>query len=577
MTQRIEQETLTEKFLDCRNLTFFYPEDTSPVLEEITFSLDRGEIMVVCGESGCGKTTLLRHMKKNQNPFGEKTGTVFLEGHRLEEISARQSVEMIGFVGQHPEEQLVTDTVWHELSFAMENLGYPSEVIRKKTGEIAQYFGIASWFRQKVSALSGGQKQILNLAAVMVLKPELLILDEPTAQLDPISGEHFLKTLLQLNQDFGTTILLSEQRLESVLPMADKVMILHQGKNAAWGNTEKLPQLLQAARSKMSCRLPVEDALPVALRVFLEVEKENINPPLSVGQGRQWLQKKGISLLKKKEYDEFCPKKADSKKKSYVLEAKDISFSYQSGGISQRVLEHFCLGISRGEIYGIVGGNGSGKTTALKILAGVVSPQSGRVKSKGRVLYLAQNPKSIFTEITVWEELGEAFETWGSKTKKPLLSTEEMKEKIEKMLHWLELTKQRHQNPMDLSGGQQQRLALGKILLMEPDIVLLDEPTKGMDSAFKKKFSSYLRELSQNGMAVVVVTHDLEFCARNTSHCGFLFDGALLSSGETRSFFEDSTFYTTQGRRMTEGLLPHCILWEDIVEQLQGGKQSCGK
>jgi energy-coupling factor transport system ATP-binding protein len=581
-----QNNTFCEEFLVCRDLTFYYPDDTVPTLRDVSFSLNRGEIMVVCGESGCGKTTLLRHMKKNQHPFGEKTGQITCQGRNLEELSLKESVELTGFVGQNPEEQLVTDTVWHELAFVMENLGYPSSVIRKKTGEIAQYFGIGDWFRQKVSTLSGGQKQLLNLASVMVTKPELLVLDEPTAQLDPISAERFLRTLLQLNLDFGTTILMAEQRLEFVLPMAHQVMFLHQGENVSWGEVQNIPSLLRQAEHHIGTTSPVREAFPVALRVYLETEtggqEENI--PLSVGEGRRWLQKKGnFSLAKTEDFLEeknvFLKKKQTKKKASpSVLTAKDISFSYgnfhgKSHGSSfmqeKKILEHFSLQVSRGEIYGIVGGNGSGKTTALKLLCGVLSPEHGKIKSTGRVLYLAQNPKSIFTELTVWEELGEAFSFRSDKDKTSSDTVTEMTKKIESMLQWLELDARRDYNPMDLSGGEQQRLALGKILLMEPDILLLDEPTKGMDGSFKQKFSRYLRELSEKGMTILLVTHDLEFCARNATRCGFLFDGTILSESETKSFFEDSTFYTTQARRMTEGMLPHCVLWEDIVETIQ--------
>lgn len=587
-------------FFCCRELTFFYPDALQPALSQVSFSLRRGGLTVVCGESGCGKSTLLRHMKKNQSPFGDKSGRLEMEGRPLEQFSERESAVKIGFVGQNPEEQLVTDTVWHELAFGMENLGYAPDEMRKRTAQIAEYFGMGGWFRRSVSELSGGQKQILNLAAVMVLQPELLILDEPVSQLDPISARRFLQTLLQLNQDFGTTIVLAEQQLEEVLPIADQVLLLHQGRLLGAGAVTELPVILQEAQDSIDRELPILDALPVALRTYIQHQRragERKLPgeavPLSVRDGKRWLvqqlapgnedlpvssgEGEGVTAEEEKTFSAVSrlKRKLQRGKERYALQAEGVAYRYAGTAGSRGVLEDFAVRIPMGEIYAMVGGNGSGKTTALKVLAGVYRPQRGRVSAVGRVCYLAQNPQSVFTEITVWEELAEAYENFGEKRKQQTLSVPERKKRVEEMLDWLELSGQREQNPMDLSGGQQQRLALGKLLLLEPEILLLDEPTKGMDAAFKRKLSGYLQELSRGGMTIVLVSHDLEFCARNASHCGMLFDGQLISHGETREFFRESTFYTTAAKRMAEGILPDCILWEDIAEKLQGRQGTC--
>lgn len=574
--------------LQMEQVSFCYPSSAEPALRDISFSVFPSEFVVLCGQSGCGKSTLLRHMKKNQIPFGSGSGRILFQGNNIEEMEDRESARLIGYVGQNPENQIVTDRVWHELAFGLESLGTAREEIRKRTAEMAEYFGMGSWFRKPVAALSGGQKQILNLAAVMVMKPELLILDEPTSQLDPIGAQRFIQTLLRLNQDFGIAIILSEQRLEEVLPIADKILLMHQGELLGTGGPEECAGLLQQAEEKLGEELPVAGGMPVALRTYLKADKSKCqkqkgNVPLTVREGKHWLRtelrccrKNGLSERDSRSQgkESLAQKENSGKKKKTgqalepVLQAKNISFRYEKG---QRLLEEFGLTVEKGSIYAILGGNGSGKTTVLKVLSGICRPAAGKVKAQGRVVYLSQNPQSIFTEITVQEELAEVFEDYGRKDKKEkaAIRLEEIRNRVNEMLEFMELTPQREQNPLDLSGGQQQRLALGKVLLLEPDILLLDEPTKGLDAAFKKKLSQLLRELKQKGMTILMVSHDMEFCAENATHCGLLFDGQIISSNTAREFFAENSFYTTAVSRMTSGVLEGCILWEDLLDKMQ--------
>lgn len=556
--------------LSCEHVSFCYPRQTDNAIEDISFSIGEAEFVVLCGQSGCGKTTLLRHFKKNQIPFGTGSGKLFYRGSDLETMDDRESAARIGFVGQNPDTQLVTDKVWHELAFGLENLGVPGEQIRRRTAEIAQYFGMESWFRRPVSELSGGQKQLLNLASVVIMQPDVLLLDEPTAQLDPIGTGRFLDTLRRLNRDLGTAVLLSEQRLEEVVPMADRVLIMHQGHLVADSVPEQCAAKLEAYEMDHNEALPIASAMPVAVRVWKACHyRDEAGSPVSIRQGKSWLsdrvRKTGqpgdpIKSAVSDRHPCHTAKRAVSETALFV---DRLCFGYQK---DQRVLEDFTMRVPKGTLYAVVGGNGSGKSTALKAIMGICKPRRGKVKAVGKIRFLAQNPKSLFTELTAAEELMAMLlpENGGAGLKEA-----DRTQRVGETLSYLELTAQREQNPMDLSGGQQQRLALGKLLLTEPDILLLDEPTKGLDGAFKEKLAELLKDLCSKGKTVVLVSHDMEFCARYADQCGLLFDGQLISEGETRAFFRENVFYTTAAQRMSRGVCGDCLLAEDIVRALQ--------
>lgn len=556
--------------LSCEHVSFCYPRQTDNAIEDISFSIGEAEFVVLCGQSGCGKTTLLRHFKKNQIPFGTGSGKLYYRGSDLETMDDRESAARIGFVGQNPDTQLVTDKVWHELAFGLENLGVPGEQIRRRTAEIAQYFGMESWFRRPVSELSGGQKQLLNLASVVIMQPDVLLLDEPTAQLDPIGTGRFLDTLRRLNRDLGTAVLLSEQRLEEVVPMADRVLIMHQGHLVADAVPGQCAAKLEAYERDHNEALPIASAMPVAVRVWKACHyRDEANSPVSIRQGKSWLadhvRKTGqpgepIKSAVSDRHPCHTAKRAVSETALFV---DRLCFGYQK---DQRVLEDFTMRVPKGMLYAVVGGNGSGKSTALKAIMGICKPRRGKVKAAGKIRFLAQNPKSLFTELTAAEELMAMLlpENGGASLKEA-----DRTQRVGEMLSYLELTAQREQNPMDLSGGQQQRLALGKLLLTEPDILLLDEPTKGLDGAFKEKLAEFLKDLCSKGKTVVLVSHDMEFCARYADQCGLLFDGQLISEGETRAFFRENVFYTTAAQRMSRGVCGDCLLAEDIVRALQ--------
>ena len=533
--------------IELKQVSFYYPEGVTPALTQIDLAVPAGGFVLVCGPSGSGKSTLLKHMKSSQIPFGKGTGELLFKGKDLETMELGESARSIGFVGQNPDNQIVTDTVWHELAFGLENLGVPVEEIRKRTAETAQYFGMTEWFHQPVEALSGGQKQMLNLASVMVMQPEVLILDEPTAQMDPIGARRFFHTLKGLQQEIGTTIILSEQRLEEVMPLAQDLVYMENGQIVAQGPVQESLKILADYEKIKNKPLAMETSFPVALRVYIKSrEKEEETVPVSVGQGRQWLSGKRVVTSEHKEtYEET----------ETVITVQGVDFSYEKG---KKVLEHLDWQVKKGSIYGLLGGNGAGKTTLMKLICGILKPRRGKIKTNGTVRYLVQNPLSIFTEITAEDELAVCC---GRDPKA-----------VEEMLEKMELTEFREQNPLDLSGGQQQRLALGKVLLTKPEILLLDEPTKGMDGGFKVKFGAMLRELKKQGITTVLVSHDMEFCAEYATYCGLMFDREIISFGPTREFFAENVYYTTAAARMTRGILKDCLVAEDIMAALEKGR-----
>ncbi len=265
------------------DLSFTYPTETAPALDRVSLSVEAGSFTVLCGKSGCGKSTLLRQLKPILQPHGTKTGKILFEGKPLESLSQREQSARIGFVLQNLDAQLVTDKVWHELAFGLESLGLDTPTIRRRVAEIASYFGIQNWFYKPVAELSGGQKQLVNLASVMALEPSVLLLDEPTSQLDPIAATDFLSTLGRINRELGTTIILSEHRLEDALALSTNVVFMERGCVLDTGTASEVGARLKAADSDMF------SAMPVPMRIYASVPNE-LSCPVTVAQGRLWLE-----------------------------------------------------------------------------------------------------------------------------------------------------------------------------------------------------------------------------------------------------------------------------------------------
>ena len=537
---------------EIRQLSFYYPATEIPVLDSLNISIERGEFVTLCGPSGCGKSTLLRHLKPTLMPHGKREGEILFEGVPLSQLSERDQAAKIGFVMQNPESQVVTDKVWHELAFGMESLGFDTDTTRLRVAEMASFFGIENWFYKDVTELSGGQKQLLNLASIMTTSPSVLILDEPTSQLDPIAASDFLATVGKINRELGTTIIITEHRLEEVFPFTDRVMVMDRGAMIVTGSPESVGAELKAHGHSMFL------AMPTPMRVYAAVPNA-LECPVSVRDGREWLD----SMASERELlPELMSPEPPEPEGDTVVELEEVWFRYERE--SADVLKGLSCKIKRGEFFAILGGNGTGKSTTLSLIAERRKPYRGKVKLSGASLgVLPQNPQALFLRKTVREDLLEIL----TERKFNREQKERRLARVAKLCHLEQLM---HMHPYDLSGGQQQRAALAKVLLTEPELLLLDEPTKGFDAEFKREFAEIIAGLTSAGVTVVMVSHDVEFCAKYATRCAMVFDGAIVTVGTPRRFFAGNSFYTTSANRMARQHLPGAVTAEDIIAALGG-------
>ena len=546
---------------EIKDLNFSYPTAKGEKsLDGVDLSIEKGEYIVLCGKSGSGKTTLLRQLKSVLAPHGKKTGEILFNGTPIEKVSQRDQSAKIGYVMQNPDDQIVTDKVWHELAFGLESLGCDQKTMRARVAEMACYFGIQDWFHREVANLSGGQKQLLNLASIMAMQPEVLILDEPTSQLDPIAASDFLNTVRKINIELGTTVIITEHRLEDIFPYADRAIVMDGGKVIADDTPRNIGKLLYEQKNDMFA------AMPTPVRVFYGAGGTG-DCPLTVREGRTWLSK----AYPMPKVDTLPPEELHDEIEHPALSLKELWFRYEKD--SPDVLRGVSAEVPTGALYAIVGGNGAGKSTTLKAVCGICKPYRGKVKVFGKpvekyksaelfggcLAMLPQDPKSLFVKKTVREDLAEM-----TKDEKRIAEIAAVCE-IESLLG---------SHPYDLSGGEQQRSALAKVLLTEPKLLLLDEPTKGIDSFFKEKLAKILCKLKEQGITIVMVSHDVEFCAKYADMVSMFFDGQMLTTDTPRRFFGNNSFYTTAANRMSRHVFSMAVTAEDVVELCKQNREA---
>jgi len=545
------------EILSIKDLTFSYPNKENFALQNVNLSINSGDFVVVCGQSGSGKTTLLRMLKKEIAPHGEKQGAVFYKGEDVEKLDDKISAQKIGFVFQKPDQQIVTDKVWHELAFGLESLGYDSDYIRLRVGEMANYFGITSLFRKKTTELSGGQKQLMNLASVMAMSPDVIILDEPTSQLDPITANDFITTLKKINDELGLTVIIIEHRLQEVFPIADKVAVMEDGKVICYDTPRNVCEKLS--------NHPMSQGFPSAVRIWQKSGGKG-ECPLTVKEGRNFI---NLNFSERK-----LPLRNTIPNTEDIITLKDVFFRYEKGG--NDILSGTNLSIKKGEHFCILGGNGSGKTTTLKILAGLLKPYRGKVIIDNNkmtkkttadfnrlgVAMLPQNPESVFLKSRVIDDYTELCKIKG-------IEKSAYEEKINSVAEKLGIKDLLENHPYDLSGGEIQKCALGKVLISEPKILLLDEPTKGVDAYSKLSLSKILQEIRSDGVTIITVTHDVEFASIVADRCGLFFDGEVLSSLVPQEFFSKNNFYTTASSRISRDKFANAVTVDDVVSLIK--------
>ena len=566
-----------------RNLTFSYRGAEEAALSDISFDIRKGDFVLLIGESGCGKTTLLRHLKRDTAPVGTCRGKILFDGRPLQEMSAAEHAARIGIVQQNPESAAATDKVWHELAFGLESLSCPQRVMQAKVAEMTAFFGLESIFYSSMDSLSGGQRQMVNLASVMVMEPELLILDEPTSQLDPIAAGDFCHILRRINEELGTTILMTEHRMEEAFSLCDRVMVLDRGRLLL----EDTPS--EAVRKLYAMGHSMYFAMPAAARLYMELNRNrdgektagrdtkgvaenaealDMDIPLNVKQGNVWFSDFYYANSECIKGENTRLSETEGEKKETALQARELWFRYEREGAD--ILKACSISLRRGSITALLGGNGTGKSTLLHVLAGHFLPYDGRVEHHLRIGMLPQNPQAMFAKKTVEEELRDSIKADKG------TSRADGAETIEKIAHRFGMHLLLKHHPYDLSGGEMQKLALAKLVLGDYDLLLLDEPGKGMDYAFKEEMGRMLRNLAAEGKTILLVSHDVEFSARYADYCGLFFDGHTVSIQGKREFFRQNNFYTTAVRRICRNYLQDAVVFEDVVKAFGRSSQDAG-
>lgn len=547
--------------LEIKNLNFTYNGAADAALREIDLTVESGDFVLLCGESGCGKTTLLKLLKRQLRPAGKLEGRITCNGTELDRLDERSSVTEIGYVMQDPDRQTVTDKVWHELAFGLESLGERTDVIRRKVAEICGFFGIGAWYHKETCDLSGGQKQLLALASVMVMNPTVLLLDEPTAQLDPIAASEFLASLRKINDELGVTVIMAEHRLEEVFPMASKVVLMDRARIRLCGSPRSVGMKLTADGGTHKLSI----GMPAAVRLFAALGGTG-DSPLTVKEGKKYICDRYAQTVTSLPQEAVC-----GTDREIAMEVAGGYFRYERD--LPDVLSGLDLKVYDNELLCILGANGAGKTTLLRVLSGVRQLYKGKYRVwgkkrkeytgntlyRGNISCLPQNPQNLFVKNTVYGDLLEV-------TKLLSCTGDEGKKAVDAIAEKLGIRHLYQSHPYDLSGGEQQKAALAKILLMNPKILLLDEPTKGLDAYSKKTFAEILALLKKEGKTVVIVTHDVEFAAEYADRCAMFFDGQIVSVADRVSFFSENRYYTTAAARMTRPFYKNAVTVDMAVE-----------
>ena len=545
-------------FLKIEKFSFKYALSQEYALRDVSLEIEQGEFILLCGPSGCGKTTLLRHFKQELRPAGARSGSILYDGTPVGSLPALRSAAEVGLVMQDPDSSIVTDAVWHELAFGLENLGLDSAVIKRRVAEMASFFGIGSWFHKKTGELSGGQKQMLNLASILAMQPRLLLLDEPTAMLDPVAAREFIEMAARLNREFGITIVMAGHRLEEVFHLATRVVFMRDGRVGYFDRPNSMGGFI-AQNPQYLCYMPA--AMQICAQTGNDLMSEY---PITVNDGKSYL----CGLIGNAKIPQAQPEPEFNGRGVPAIECKGLWFRYEKG--TPDVLKDLSMKAYSGELCCILGENGSGKSTLLNLLAGLLVPMHGSVVLNGvnisklgsRELYLnniallPQNPKALFVCDSLLDDLKASAMAAG------VVDDDE----INAVVADLGLDGLLNRHPYDLSGGESKRAAIAKLLLQRPLLLLLDEPTSGLDACAKASLAATLLGLCDKGMGVLIITHDIEFAAEYAHRCLLLFDGAAVGKGTPRQFFGGNFFYTTAANRMARDIDKGAITCEDVIK-----------
>jgi len=542
------------------HVTYTYPGASKPALDDVSLAIDPAEVILVLGGSGSGKSTLLRAINGLVPHFhgGTFAGRVTVDEFDTRTARPAELAARVGLVFQDPESQAVMTTVEREIAFGLENRGIASPAIARLVEEALISLGLSGLRRAPLSTLSGGELQKVALAAVIATQPHLLLLDEPTSQLDPVSSEELLAAVRRLSEDTGATIVLAEHRVERCLHLATRVLFMEGGAIVVDADPQAFARWALAGHREL---------LPPVARLFArrlnggaKAAAEAGRLPLTVKDARGMLDDVAGQL-------ESFASPAPAREGDVVLEARKLAVGYAPG---EAVLEHIDLRLRRGERIALMGENGAGKSTLVRHFNGLARPLAGDVRLLGRPLkelsvaqaardcaLLGQNPNDYFIKDTVAEEVDYSLVQMG-------FAGRERNELCSRTIVDLDLMDLLMRNPRDLSGGERTRVALAAVTCGDPALVILDEPTRGMDPLHKAELAALLRRWAANGRCVLVVTHDVEFAARVAGRVLVVGDGSLLADGPVHEVLNGSLFFSTQINRLLRHSLPG-VLTEDEV------------
>jgi energy-coupling factor transport system ATP-binding protein len=572
--------------LQLEQVTYYYPDAPRPALDRINWTVGRGEFVLLVGPSGCGKSTLLRTLNGLVPEFygGKVGGTVRYRGKLLTEFSNRRIARHVGMVFQDPEKQLVMTEVEREIAFGLENLQVPEAEMRRRVAEVMSFFDLTGLRGKHTADLSGGEKQKVAIASVMALQPDVLLLDEPTSQLDPGAAQEILDLVKGLNEELGITVVLVEQRLDRVLHLADRIVAMHEGRIEYDGVPSGFAHYSAEQRREL---------LPPVTKLFVEAERTE--RPLTVKEARQlvWAQYANLahadddvadeasgglsSRFMKKVKRLFAGQNGGQRtvaSEKTVLEAKHVRYAYPE---AEDVLQGIDFAVEKGTFTSLLGANGTGKSTLLRHFVALLQPSEGKVLLEGRDLakteaadlagtigYLSQHPGDYLFHETLWQECEFSRQLIG------LTVGDEVGDRaIAEVLESLDILQHRDRNPRDLSGGERQRAALATVLVQQPKVLLLDEPTRGLDTGQKEQLGRWLQQYVSDGGTVLMITHDIEFAAEHSQKVALLDDGVIVAQGSPQEMLARGLFYATQVGRAFRGIDSSVVTIEEGVRVLQ--------
>lgn len=527
------------------NLSYKYPQREEFALKDIDLRIDEGDFTLFVGASGSGKSTLARVLNGLIPEFygGNISGKAYFRNMNLKGLERKEISKEVGMVFQNPERQLIMNKVEEEIVFGCENLNMDLLAMKRRLAEVLSFMNLSALQVKNTQDLSGGEKQKVAIASVLAMNPKVLILDEPTSQLDPLSAQELFDILKRLNQELGFTVILIEQHLDKCFNLADKIILLEKGRIKYNASANKF---VSWARNSH------RDFIPLVAQLF--ADKYSINLPLTINQGRSIL---NFHKLEQKE-----DLAQDFSNKKELIRVKNLNFSYTN---NNPIFNGIDLSLKEKEFLCILGNNGAGKSTLLKLLCGSLKPNSGEMLVLNQnplcikknalpkmIGYLSQNPNDYLFNDSVAEEVSYVLRNLN-------MPNEGL---VNQLVEFMGLSNQKNINPRDLSTGQRQRVALAAVLASQPQILLLDEPTRGLDLNLKRSLGEKLCDLNQQGKTILLVTQDVDFAAEYAQRIVLLFNGEIVADGSKQEVLKNELFYSSSMSRLFQGFHEGVICFE---------------